>query len=170
MTGLTWGTTRIVYTTRYQMFEVAPNGGNPHALTEGDMRRSTPFLLPGGNALLYTEYGKQFTSGDERVMLRRLDNGSTPAVLLSQAADARYMPTGHLSFMRQGTLFVVRFDAQTLELRGSPVAVLSDVAQSSAAWFVDDLTLSGQFASHRKARWRMCQAMRRRCRSPTSCA
>ena len=146
VTGLTWGTTRIVYTTRNQIFEVAPSGENPRALTEGDMRRSTPFLLPGGNALLYTEYGKQFTSGDERVMIRRLDNGSTPALLLSQAADARYMPTGHLSFMRQGTLFVVRFDAQTLELRGSPVAVVSDVAQSSAAWFVDDLTLSGQFA------------------------
>ena len=146
VTGLTWGATRIVYTTRYQMFEVGPSGGDPRALTEGDMRRSTPFLLPGGNALLYTEYGRQFTSGDERVMIRRLDNGSTPALLLSQAADARYMPTGHLSFMRQGTLFVVGFDAQTLELRGSPVAVLSDVAQSSAAWFVDDLTLSGQFA------------------------
>ena len=120
--------------------------------------------------MLYTEYGKLFTSGDERVMIRRLDNGSAPALLLSQAADARYMPTGHLSFMRQGTLFVVRFDAQTLELRGSPVAVLSDVAQSSAAWFVDDLTLSGQFAFSPQGTLAYVPAVRRRCRSPTSCA
>ncbi len=146
VTGLTWGSMRIVYTTRHQIFEVAPTGGVPRALTESDMRRSTPLLLPDGNALLYTEYGKLFTSGDERVMIRRLDTESIPSVLLPEAADARYLATGHLAFMRQGTLFAVPFDPATLQMRGSPVAVLSGVAQSSAAWFSDDLTLSGQFA------------------------
>ena len=79
-------------------------------------------------------------------MIRRLVADAKPQVLLSEAADARYLPTGHLAFMRQGTLFVVQFDAQTFALRGSPVAVVSNVAQSAAAWFSDDLTLSGQFA------------------------
>ena len=146
VTGLTWGPTRLVFTTRYQMFEVSPDGGTPRPLTEPGKRRSTPFLLPGENAVLYTEYGKPFTSGDEQVMIRRLVAGAEPQLLLSEAADARYLPTGHLAFMRQGTLFVVRFDAQTFELRGSPVAVVSNVAQSAAAWFADDLTLTGQFA------------------------
>ena len=146
VSGLTWGSTRLVFTTRYQMFEVSPDGGTPRALTEPSKRRSTPFLLPGENALLYTEYGKPFTSGDEQVMIRRLVAGAEPQLLLPEAADARYLPTGHLAFMRQGTLFVVRFDAQTFELRGSPVAVVSNVAQSAAAWFADDLTLTGQFA------------------------
>ncbi len=146
VTGLTWGSTRLVFTTRYQMFEVSPDGGTPRALTESSKRRSTPFLLPGETALLYTEYGKPFTSGDEQVMIRRLVAGAEPQLLLPEAADARYLPTGHLAFMRQGTLFVVRFDAQTFELRGSPVAVVSNVAQSAAAWFADDLTLTGQFA------------------------
>ena len=136
----------MVFTTRYQMFEVSPDGGTPRALTEPGMRRSTPFLLPGENALLYTEYGKPFTSGDEQVMLLRLGSDAKPQLLLSEAADARYLPTGHLAFMRQGTLFVVRFDAQTFALRGSPVAAVSNVAQSAAAWFSDDLTLTGQFA------------------------
>ena len=145
LTGLTWGPTRIVYTTRYQIFEVSADGGIPRALTEADKRRSTPFLMPNDAALLYTEYGKPFTSGDEQVMLRRATDDK-PQLLLQEAADARYLSTGHLVFMRQGTLFVVQFDAQTLELRGSPVAVLNNVAQSAAAWFIDDLTLSGQFA------------------------
>ena len=49
--------------------------------------------------------------------------------------------------MRQGTLFVVRFDAQTFAVSGSPVAAVSNVAQeSAAAWFADDLTMAGQFA------------------------
>jgi Tol biopolymer transport system component len=144
--ALTWGSTRVVYTTRTQVFEVSPDSGIPRALTEPGPRRSTPFLLPGENALLYTEYGKPFTSGDEQVMLLRLGSDAKPQRLLAEAADARYLPTGHLAFMRQGTLFVVGFDAQTFELRGSPMAAVSNVAQSAAAWFVDDLTMSGQFA------------------------
>jgi serine/threonine-protein kinase len=146
VTGLTWGPTRLIFTTKFQVFEVSPDGGTPRAVTEPDKRRSTPFLLPGESALLYTEYGKAFTSGDEQVMIRRLAAGSEPQLLLSEAADARYLPTGHLAFMRQGTLFVVQFDTETFELRGSPTAVVSNVAQSSAAWFADDLTLAGQFA------------------------
>ncbi len=135
VTGLTWGPTRLVFTTRFQMFDVSPDGGTPRALTEAGKRRSNPFLLPGENALLYTEYGKPFTSGDEQVMIRRLEADAQPQILLSEAADARYLPTGHLAFMRQGTLFVVQFDAQTFAVRGSPVAAVSNVAQSAAAWF-----------------------------------
>ena len=146
VSGLTWGNSRLVFTTRYQMFEVSPDGGEPRALTEANLRRSAPSFLPGDNALLYTEYGKLFTSGDERVMIRRLSGTAEPAVLVPEAADARYLPTGHLAFLRQGTLFVVPFDVEALEVRGSPVAVLSGVAQSVAAWFSDDLTVSGQLA------------------------
>jgi serine/threonine protein kinase/Tol biopolymer transport system component len=146
VTGLTWGPTRVVFTTRSQMFEVSPDGGTPRALTEAGKRTSNPFLLPGEKALLYTEYGKPFTSGDEQVMIRRLKDNVKPQVLLSEAADARYLPTGHLAFMRQGTLFVVQFDAEILAVRGSPVAAVSGVAQSAAAWFADDLTMAGQFA------------------------
>ncbi len=122
VTGITWGPTRVVFTTRYQVFEVDPDGGTARALTESDKRPSKPFLLPGENALLYTEYGKPFTSGDEQVMIRGLEADAKPQVLLSEAADARYLPTGHLAFMRQGTLFVVQFDAQTFAVSGSPVA------------------------------------------------
>ncbi len=98
------------------------------------------------NAVLYTEYGKTWTSGDERVMIRRLADGASPAVLLREAADARYLPTGHLAFLRQGTLFVVPFDTRTLELRGDAVPVLSEVAQAMATWNGGDLTLAGQLA------------------------
>jgi eukaryotic-like serine/threonine-protein kinase len=79
-------------------------------------------------------------------MLMPLASGAEPRVLLRNAADARYLPTGHLLFIRQGTLFVVPFDARALEVRGDPVAVLKDVAQTTSAWDSDDLTLAGQFS------------------------
>jgi len=38
VTGLTWGSTRLVFTTRYQMLEVSPDGGTPRALTASGKR------------------------------------------------------------------------------------------------------------------------------------
>jgi serine/threonine-protein kinase len=145
--GITWVASRIAFSEGALMW-VSPDGGEIHKLTAPAelIRHSSPWLLPGDTALLYTEFQKQWTSGDERIMVRSLTPGSTPKLLLSQAADARYLPSGHLAFLRQGTLFVVAFDARALELRGEPVAVLKDVAQAVVAWDSDDLTLAGQFA------------------------
>jgi hypothetical protein len=146
--GISWGATRIVFGLAPWLVEVSPAGGETRDVTSPPelVRHSTPCLLPGDTALLFTEYEKQWTSGDERVMVLPLQPGAKPRVLLPHAADARYLPTGHLAFLRQGTLFVVPFDATTLELRGDPVAVLQDVAQSVVAWDSDDLTLAGHFA------------------------
>jgi Tol biopolymer transport system component len=144
--GITWGPTRIVYTTRTQVFEVAPAGGEPRALTRLGVRSASPFLLPDETAVLFTEYNKGWTSGDERVMVLPLTSGATPRVLVRGAADARYMATGRLAYLRQGTVFVVPFDAEALELQGDEVAVLSGVAQAVASWSGTDLTLSGQLA------------------------
>jgi len=147
--GVSWGPTRIVFS-QGSLWELTltPSGGEASVLTKPPelVRHSTPFLLPGEKALLYTEYQKQWTSGDERVMVRSLLPGGTTRVLLRNAADARYLNTGHLVFMRQGTLLVVPFDLAALEIRGEPVAVLKDVSQSVVAWDSDDLTLEGQFA------------------------
>jgi serine/threonine-protein kinase len=148
LNGLAWGETRIVFGFSPLLFEVAPAGGVPRQLTHAAelVRHGAPSLLPGGRTLLYTEYERQWTSGDERVMLLPLDPPGEPRLLLRDAAAAQYLPTGHLAFLRQGTLFVVPFDVDALALRGDPVAVVKDVAQSVAAWDSDDLTLEGHYA------------------------
>jgi serine/threonine-protein kinase len=146
--GLSWGDGGIVFGQSPWLFEVSPSGGKPRQITNPPelLRHGTPSLLPGGAALLYTEYERQWTSGDERVMALPLDPPGEPKLLLREAADARYLPSGHLAFLRQGTLFVVPFDARALELRGEPVAVVKEVSQAVSAWDSDDLTLEGQYA------------------------
>jgi Tol biopolymer transport system component/predicted Ser/Thr protein kinase len=148
LSGLHWGESHIVYVEAPGVRLVSPGGEGKVDLTEPPelIRHTTPVLLPGDRAVIFTEHQKQWTSGDERVVALSLAPGSTPKVLLTEAADARYLPTGHLAFLRQGTLFVVPFDAATLELRGLPVAMVKDVAQAVVAWDSDDLTLAGQFA------------------------
>ena len=44
----------------------------------------------------------------------------------------RYLPSGHLVYLRQGVLLGVRFDPQRLEVRGTPVPILDDVAANPA--------------------------------------
>ena len=146
--GLTWGAARIVFGQAPWLYEVPPSGGTPRELARATelIRQGAASLLPGDTAVLYTEYERQWTSGDERVMVLPLTPPGEPRLLLREAAAPQYLPTGHLSFLRQGTLYVVPFDARSLTLRGDPVAVVKDVAQSVVAWDSDDLTLEGQIA------------------------
>lgn len=67
-------------------------------------------------------------------------------VLLKDAVDARYVPTGHLVFLRRGVLFAVPFNAERLEIRSTPIAVLDTVAQALTAGNTDYVTGAGQFA------------------------
>ena len=49
-------------------------------------------------------------------------------VVLQSASMARYVPTGHLIFAREGILYAVGFDAGSLTTHGKPVPVLQGVA------------------------------------------
>ena len=66
--------------------------------------------------------------------------------MLTNGADARYLPTGHLVFMRQGKLFAVPFDTDRLEVRGKPVPVLDEVAQALSGSNTTRVSGAGQFA------------------------
>jgi Tol biopolymer transport system component len=146
VSGIDWGETRIVYTGSRWLRSMSPEGGEFQTLADSGTRVASPFILPEENAVLYTEYGKNWTSGDERVMVLPLATGASPQVLVQNAADARYLPSGHIVFLRRGTLFAAPFDVEALKLTGPEVAVLNGVAQAVASWDGSDLTLAGQFA------------------------
>jgi len=45
----------------------------------------------------------------------------------------RYLPSGHLVYVRQGALFAVGFDLDRLEVRGTPTVLVEDVAGDAAS-------------------------------------
>ena len=51
-------------------------------------------------------------------------------MLVQGGADARYVETGHLVYIKAGTLMAVPFDLRSQQITGSPVAVLEGVMQS----------------------------------------
>jgi len=112
---------------------------------ESEILHALPALLPGERVLLFTVRHRQWTWGDEEVVAQRLDTGERKA-LLRDATDARYVPSGHLVFLRRGTLLAVPFDAARLEVRGDPVAVVERVRQALTGGHGGDFTGAGQFS------------------------
>jgi len=103
-------------------------GGTPAPLidlgVEGVQPR-WPQLLPGGRAVLYSAHAG--IGATSYIAAARLDDGRSKT-LVAPGAHPRYLPSGHLVYLDRGTLFGVAFDAERLEVRGTPVPLLSDVA------------------------------------------
>ena len=60
---------------------------------------------------------------------------------------ARYSPSGHIVYAREGRLYAIAFDHRTLETSGTPVKVLDGVLMSTnigTAYF--DISPSGDLA------------------------
>jgi len=130
------------------IWQVPAGEGAPSVVSTGgasDTKHSLPWPLPGGRALLYTERTRQYSWGDEEVIAFTLATGQRKT-LLKDASDARYVPSGHLLFLRRGVLFAVPFDPERLEIHGAPVAVLKPVAQALNGGHAGDCTGAGQFA------------------------
>jgi Tol biopolymer transport system component/predicted Ser/Thr protein kinase len=135
--GGSWGEDgTIVFTPDVQvpLAKVSSAGGSPQPLTTlqaGETTHRWPQILPGGKAVL-------FTSG---TIASGLTLGNTDTVVYSMASGqrktvqrggfyARYVPSGHVVYMHEGTLFAMPFDLNRLEVTGQPAPILEGVAAS----------------------------------------
>jgi hypothetical protein len=115
---------------------VSAAAGTPQTLTKpGDKGESThrwPQILPGGQAVLFTGSTGGGPYDDASIEILSL-NSSQWKVVQRGGYFGRYLPSGHLIYIHQGTLFAVGFDVERLEVHGTPVPVLEDVAASAGS-------------------------------------
>jgi serine/threonine-protein kinase len=107
---------------------VSSAGGVPEPLTtlaDGEATQRWPQLIRDGQAVLYTTSKNLGRYDDGEVVVQRLPGG--PRQALVRGYHGRYVPSGHLIFVREGRLFAAAFDVERLELTGSPVPVLEEV-------------------------------------------
>ena len=140
----------IFFATRTGIARVSADGGTPAVVTEPEGKRHLlPQPLPRGNAILITELSSEDHGSSQwekaNVVLHSFDGGDE-RVILSGAADARYVETGHLVYMKTGTLMAVPFKLQSQQVTGSPVALIEGVMQAVNAPNLGDETGAGQFA------------------------
>ena len=148
ISGASWGPGDIiVFADGTALYKVSADGGMVESLTSPDPKREAgcyrlPSWLPNGKAVLFTVMRYPWDS-QPRLALLNLDTREWH-VLLPDGADAKYVPTGHLVFLRQGTLMVARFDAATMQVIGQPSPVVGNVMQAIVPWGNQN-TGAGQF-------------------------
>ncbi len=84
-------------------------------------------MLPGAKAVLFTVV--RYWGSTREIFVLSLETGEKK-LLIEGGTDARYLPTGHLVYARQGRLMAVPFDLETLSLEGTPVPVLESINHS----------------------------------------
>jgi len=122
------------------LFRVPEGGGEPQLLGKPsdhvDRTWRWPQVLPGGKMVLMTARGgPNFGTGagydDATIDILSLQSGQVKVVHRG-GYFGRYLPSGHLTYIHQGTLFAVPFDLGRLEIRGIPVPVVEEVAAAPA--------------------------------------
>ncbi|PYV37408.1 MAG: hypothetical protein DMG06_28160, partial [Acidobacteria bacterium] len=149
--GASWGTdNQIVFApqTMSGLSRVSADGGKPETLTTADRSKEEyahrlPHCLPFGKGILFTIMRHAW---DVQSCVAVMDLATRKwQVLLEHAADARYVATGHLAFLRQGTLMAVPFDPDRLQVTGQPVPVVANIAQTLNSVDSHWDTAAGQF-------------------------
>ena len=104
-----------------------------------------PHVLPDGKRLLLTMMKSDEDWETAAVVIRSLDGGDE-RVLIPNGTDARYIPTGHILYMKTGTLMAVPFDLGSGQVTGAPVALIEGVMQAVNLTNTDVEGGAGQFA------------------------
>ena len=128
--GLDWADDgSIVFASNNQggLSRVSETGGHPETLTltDAESTQRWPQVLPGGRAVLFSAQSRE-SFDNAQILVQRIPNGERK-LLWQGGYHARYLPTGHLVYLSQDTLFGVAFDLDALEVRGKPVPILEGV-------------------------------------------
>jgi Tol biopolymer transport system component/predicted Ser/Thr protein kinase len=110
------------------LMQVRAAGGEPRSITildtdQGETDHWSPDILSGGKAALFVVvYGLTETA---RIAVQSLETGERK--ILMPGVAPRYSPTGHIVYAREDSLWAVPFDADRLEVAGSPVPLLEGI-------------------------------------------
>jgi Tol biopolymer transport system component/predicted Ser/Thr protein kinase len=132
--GATWGPDgTIVFAASQQtgLSKISAAGGPVTPLTtldEAAKERSHrwPQWLPGGRAVLFTSISGEGTAVETAI--EAVDVGTGKRIVVHRGGSyARYVPTGHILYVQDGTLFALPFDPKRLKALGSQMPVLEGV-------------------------------------------
>jgi WD40 repeat protein len=114
------------------LVRIFSNGGAPKPLTElgsGEVTHRWPQLLPGSKAVLFTAGSTRGDYENAAIQIQSIKTGHRKT-LHEGGSYGRYVRSGHLLYVHQGTLFARPFDFARLEATGSPAPVLEDMLNS----------------------------------------
>jgi len=122
-----------------------PAAGGPPALLnfkreQGEIYR-WPQVLPGGEAVLFTVSRGDYEGGNIEVF--SIKTGERKMVQQAGIVG-RYLPSGHLVFLRRNALMAALFDPKALKVVGAAQPVLEDMGSRLGGWNYD-FSQNGRF-------------------------
>ncbi len=102
-----------------------------------------PFVLPGGEAVLFNHYLEARPSNDLEVLAVRIADGKVTRLEI-RGSSPRYVSSGHILVAQSdGTILAAPFDLRTLEVRGPAVRVLEGVFVRPSGGALFDISHNG---------------------------
>lgn len=122
---------QIIFSTDNGLGMVSAQGGEPERLTTPDPERDEtghhfPHILPDQRTVLFTVS----TTAGMHAALLSLEDGRWN-IILRNAADARYVSSGHLVFAREDVVLAAPFDPARPEEVGEPFPLTDTIHTSS---------------------------------------
>ncbi len=127
--GASWAEDGMIYYGQGPggIWRVSENGGEPENIIPMDSGQSAhgPQLLPGGEWVLFTEAtGLGWNEGS--IVAESLITGER-VELIAGGTEGRWVPTGHIVYVRDGTLFAVPFDLGAMEVTSGPASMVEGI-------------------------------------------
>lgn len=133
--GAFWSEENTIYfsNSNGKLQRINANGGTPQPVAlqseYASWYHAWPVGLPDGKHLLLTVQQGIINATDGNIILLNPATGET-RLLIRNGFNARYVSTGHIVFMRAGSLWAVPFDASQLRTTGPEVPVVNGVETS----------------------------------------
>jgi serine/threonine-protein kinase len=125
--GLWWGDDGDIYFGHISsvIFRVGEEGGIPEAVTTldsatGEISHRFPALLPDGKGMMYTIKFNNITSFEEAAIAVLDPSTGRKKILIRGGSYARYVPTGHIVYVKGSDIYAVPFDLENVEVTGPP--------------------------------------------------
>jgi serine/threonine protein kinase/Tol biopolymer transport system component len=138
--GASWGpdNTIVIAPTRTGgLFSVPAAGGELTPLTtldeaNGEYSHYWPQIVPGGNVIFTALLNGSASADDALIESVSLATGERK-VLHRGGSFGRWVPSGHLVYIRENTLFAMPFDVKKMEPTGSPAPIVQGVTSNSSS-------------------------------------
>jgi serine/threonine-protein kinase len=134
--GASWGEDGTIIATlsnRSGLSRIPAEGGQSTLFSRvnaeaGEQGYRWPQLLPDGKSVLCNLNNVDANFGASPIVVVMLTGNQRKILPQIVGMYPRYVKTGHIVYVKQGTLFAVPFDLQRLEIRGSAVPILEQVS------------------------------------------
>jgi serine/threonine-protein kinase len=116
-----------------QLMRVAAGGGDAEpwgSLADGEAIQISPQVLRGGAAVLYTSSRIAGSFNQADLVIEVVPQGAKK-IIQRDAYHGRYLTSGHLVYVHDGTLFAAPFDLNRLEVTGPAVPAIDEVISNA---------------------------------------